>query len=261
MPRVARETRPRVVRPALDATAIVLALCAVGGCTSAMPLLAGGSTTHSELAALTAGGAARVPLGEARPDERTGEDTLADAASSGGVVPVVGARYGVAPHWDVGVFVAGTEARLEGRRELVLEDGSTRKALLLGAGLLGGYVDPDGLGDDHPVSGGRFGAEVPVVYAVEFGPVYDLWVGGRVGTEHLRGQLRPAPSAGGTGLVDASATNLRAGAVVGLGAGFRRLQAQLEVTAYYQAWVGAPRGTALGNGVVLVPAFALRVRL
>lgn len=238
----------------------VLALCA--GCSSAMPLLAGGATTNDGRGAATVGGAARVPVGAARPD--AAEGTLAHAAGAGGVVPVAGARVGVARHWDVGLFAAGTDFRLETRHEIVLdEEGSTRPSVLLGAGLLAGYLDDDGLGADAPASGGRVGVEVPVAWVVEFGPVYDLWLGVRMAAEHVRGQLRPRVPAGDppAAPVTASATSLRAGGVVGLGAGFRRLHAQIELTAYYEAWVGEPTGSGLGNGLVLVPAFALRLRL
>ncbi|MFW6051966.1 MAG: hypothetical protein ACODAU_12385 [Myxococcota bacterium] len=235
---------------------MLAALLPLAGCTSAMPLLAGGGTTQQGLAAATAGGAARVPVGRARPDAPEG--SLAHAAGAGGVVPAAGTRVGVARHWDAGLFVAGTDVRLEGRREIVLEEASTRPSVLLGAGLVAGYVDDDGLGDAHPASGGRFGVEVPAVYAVEFGPVYDLWMGVRLGAEHLRGQFRAAPE---QPMRAASATTLRAGAVVGLGAGFRRLHAQLELTAYYEAWLGEPEDSGLEGGLVLVPAFALRVRL
>jgi hypothetical protein len=230
--------------------AMLLLLAAAAGCASAVPLLAGGATTREDTWAASAGGATRVAFGGARRRPAEGEAPYAGAVQ--GVVPVVAFRQGVARHWDVGLMAAGTDLRLEGRHEIVLREASTRPSVLLGAAVLGGYAG-EGVGAaDGAARGGRMGVEIPVVYAVEFGPVYDLWMGGRVAAEHVR--LRGDMAAG-------SATAVRGGLVLGLGAGFRRLHAQLELTAYYERWLGAPDATGLGGGLVLVPAFALRVRL
>lgn len=222
----------------------------LAGCASAAPLLAGGATTQEGRSAVTAGGSTRLAYGGARPD--TAEGTFPHAAAAGGIVPVVAFRHGVARHFDIGFMAAGTDLRLEGRHEIVLREDSTRPSILLGAALLGGYADSGGFRGEDRAQGGRMGLEIPVVYAVEFGPVYDLWMGGRVAAEHVR--IRSEPASG-------NATAVRSGAVVGLGAGFRRLHVQLELTASYERWVGAPDDSGLGGGLVLVPAFALRLKL
>jgi hypothetical protein len=230
--------------------AALVLLLPLAGCASAMPLLAGGATTQEDRTAVSMGGATRLAYGGARPEAPEG--TVSHGAAAGGIAPMVAMRHGVARHWDVGLMVAGTEVRVEGRHERVLREASTRPSVLIGAALTGGYAGSGGLRGDDVARGGRMGMEIPIVYAVEFGPVYDLWVGGRLGAEHMR--LRSEPASG-------NATALRGGAVLGLGAGFRRLHAQLELTAYYERWLGAPDGSGLGGGLVLVPAFALRVKL
>jgi hypothetical protein len=241
---------PAAPRPSAALPAALALLLPLAGCASAGPLLAGGATTPEDRSAVTVGGATRLAYGGARPD--AAEGTLPHAAAGQGVVPVAAFRHGVARHFDIGFMAAGTDLRLEGRHEIVLKEAATRPSVLLGAALLGGYADSGGFRGEDRAQGGRMGVEIPVVYAVEFGPVYDLWMGGRLAAEHMR--IRSGQAAG-------HATALRSGLVVGLGAGFRRLHAQLELTAYYERWVGAPDDSGLGGGLVLVPVFALRVKL
>jgi hypothetical protein len=243
-----------------------LAAAFVTGCAPAVPSLAGGSTTPFARGDALTGAAARIPLGKDRvPNPAPSRSALGASAGSGGVVPVVGGRYGLARHLDVGLTVAGTNGRLSLRREIVLEEAITRPTVLVGAGVTAGYVEGEG---DQDGAGWRAGVEVPLLYAVEFGAVYELWTGLRAGAEHLRGDFTATDGARGTtGLEDAHATSVRAGATLGLALGLRRFHALVEVTASYEHWWGAHGSASEGSGVVndggfvLVPAFALRLRI
>jgi hypothetical protein len=172
---------------------------------------------------------------------------------------VVGGRYGLTDAWDLGLLVGGTTARAEVRREWPLKEDITRPAVVLGMGLVAGWVPGDGLGEGQQGDGFRLGGELPLLYAVEFGGVYDVWAGARFGIEHVRG---PFALSSAEASADASATALRPGAVLGMGVGLRRVHALLELSAYYEHWMGQHGPVDLdGGGVVLVPAFALRVRI
>lgn len=237
--------------PALGITTTLLC-----GCASALPSMAGGSAVPEGRGDVIIGGSARVPVGQQSvpaSDDGAGS-SFGRAAGGGGIVPVGVVRWGLAERWDLGLTVAGTEARLGVRHERVLEQAVTRPSVLLGAAVTGGWIDDPGGGDGW---GWRLGGELPLLYAVEFGGVYDLWLGGRVGAEHVRGDFTL-----GTSTAAVEATALRAGPVLGLAAGFRRLHVLLELTTYYEGWLGDHRSLGIDDtGWVLVPSFGIRLRL
>lgn len=226
------------------------------GCAGPIPSLGGGSTTPAHRTDLALGGAVRVPTGELR-------DVPGPARSStrgNGIVPVAAVRHGVSRGWDVGLSVAGTTLRTELRHEKVLRHGSTRPSYVFAVAPYVGVLseDEEGSGD-----GLRFGVDLlPLAYSVDFGGVYELWVGPRLGVEHVRGDyaLDGATRA-------ARAWGVRAGAILGLGLGFRRVHVLFELSAYYERWSGdhgegsASAQSLDAQGLVLEPAFALRVRL
>jgi hypothetical protein len=50
--------------------------------------------------------------------------------------------------------------------------------------------------------------------------------------------------------------------VLGLAFGFRHVHAMLELSALYERWSGDAAGASFAtDGLVLVPAFALRIRI
>lgn len=220
------------------------------GCAPAVPLLAGGSTAPRGRADVALGGAFRVPFGDLAADAGDG---LAGSSPSG-AAPVAAFRYGVARGFDVGAVAAGATARIEGRYELVIVEDSTRPVLLFVAGPTIGALEGDG------ASGVRFGGEGAAMYALEIAGVYDLWIGVRAGIERVDGDAARGDEAGT--IASLGATGVRAGPVIGLATGFRRVHALVELSAFYESWSGEHGGAnASASGFVLVPAFALRLRI
>lgn len=233
--------------------ALAMLLLLGTGCATAMPTLSGASTTPHARTDLMVGGAARVPLANLR-ERGPMESRYREAAESGGVVPVAAFRHGIGRHRDLGVTVAGTSGRLELRGETGVQEGSTRPAWVWALGLVGGYLpDHDGAG-----SGGRVGLDVPVVYGIDFGALYDVWVGARAQLNLLVGDFANAADTSARATVGMTSV----GAVIGMAAGFRRVHALLEVTVAYEAWFGSHGDQRITrHGLALTPAFALRVRL
>ena len=76
------------------------------------------------------------------------------------------------------------------RHEVVLEEALTRPTLLFGASVLVAYVgDADREGAETGAGGARARVDVPLAYAVDFGGLYELWVGARVGLEYVGGRF------------------------------------------------------------------------
>lgn len=234
----------------------VASLLLSSACAVAPPALTGGSTTPNRRGDVLAGGAARVPFGDLR---EHGTPVATDSryrrdAQSAGIVPVVAARYGLAHDVDLGLMVAGATLRAELRREHVLAETSTRPSFVYA---LAPYV---GLIDGGDALGGRatrFGLDLPLTYAVDFGGVYEFWLGARFSAEAVRGRL-----ARDGALEHVDAGKLSGGALVGLGLGFRRLHVLLELTTAYERWWGHHGDQSVSRGgLVLTPAFALRLRI
>ncbi len=232
----------------------------VGGCASALPRFSGGSTTPRFRTDVALGGAARVPVGALR--SRDGVDAMMsryrDAARAGGVVPVAMVRHGVHRKADVGMMLSGTTLQLEARGERVIREASTRPAVVYGVAPFAGWI-PD---DDGQGAGYRLGFLVPVTYSIDFGGLYDVWLGGVAGAEFVAGDFATADSSS-VGFVQESAraTILRGGGVLGMAAGFRRIHALLEIMLGYERHFGEHGEVSLDRGgLVIVPAFGLRVR-
>jgi len=235
---------------------LLVSLLLSSACATAPPVLTGGSTTPHRRGDVLLGGAARVPFGALREpavpvasDGRYGRD-----AQAAGIVPVAAARYGVARDVDVGLVVAGSTARVELRREHVLAEGTTRPSFVYALGPYVGVVDG---GDSLGGRATRMGLDLPLTYAIDFGGVYEFWLGARLAAELVRGRL-----ARDGALEDVRAGKVSGGALLGLALGFRRLHVLLELTAAYERWWGDHGGRSVNrSGLVLTPAFALRLRI
>jgi len=233
---------------------VLLTLAALGGCATAVPSMMGASTTPKNRNDLGLGGAARVPLGDLKDPVvlDPGESQYRYAADAGGVVPMAYGRYGFAKNWDLGLMVSGSTVRLDVRYERVLAEGTTRKALVVGMAPYGGWI-PD---RDDSGRGGRVGFEVPFVFGVEIGGIYELWLGARGSGEYVFGDFQIAGSE-----QRASGAGIRAGPVVGMALGVRRIHALVELTAAYEYWFIDHAGTSLNRGgFVLIPGFGIRLR-
>ena len=166
---------------------------------------------------------------------------LADVAP-GGVAPAAFVRHGISRDVDLGLEVAGSGARAMLRGQV--GEGLVR--------FIGGFSPHVGLGHE----GGelaRVGGTVPLTLSIDAFSLYEVWVGVRVGVEHLFGN-----AAGST----VSMTGLRTGGVIGLGVGFRRLMLLVELGIDHELWTGRVSDIAIErSGLALTPAFAVRVRL
>ncbi len=239
---------------------VLVTLAALSGCATAVPAMSGGSTTPKNRTDLGLGGAARVPLGDLKdpvvPDP--GESEYRYAADAGGVVPMAYGRYGLGKRWDLGLMVSGATVRAEARYERVLQEGTTRKALVVGMAPYGGWIpDRDESPDrDGSGKGGRVGFEVPFVFGVEIGGIYEVWIGARGSGEYVFGDFQISGSE-----QRASGAGVRAGPVIGMALGVRRVHALVELTAAYEYWWIDHAGTSLNRGgFVLIPGFGVRLR-
>jgi hypothetical protein len=233
---------------------VTASLAAVGGCATAMPAMSGGSIAPKHRTDLALGGAARVPLGDLRDPAVVdpGQSEYRYAADAGGVVPMAYARYGIGRAWDLGLMVSGTTVRAEARYARVLREGTARSSLILGLAPYGGWIPER----DRSGSGGRVGFEVPFVYGVDIGGIYEIWAGARVSGEYVRGDFQLMGQQ-----ERASGGGVRGGPILGMALGVRRIHALVELTAAYERWFIDHAGTSLDRGgFVLIPGFALRLR-
>lgn len=215
-------------------------LCVFGlvllGCAPAFPSFSGGRTVPRGRSDLALGAAVRVPVGD-----------LADApmltdTAPGGALPVAFVRHGLGPDADLGLEVAGSGAR--GMLRGQLREGLVR--------FIGGFAPHVGVAHEQGDLL-RVGGTVPLTLSIDAFSLYEVWVGLRVGVEHLVGEV------GGNAV---SMTGLRTGGVVGLGVGFRRLSLLVELGIDHELWSGDVSDISIAtNGVVLTPAFAFRIRL
>lgn len=237
--------------------AAALLAIGLGGCAVAMPAITGGSTTPHLRTDLAAGGAARIASRDVRASANGVPELESnrDAVDANGIVPVAAVRYGLGERLDLGLVAAGTGFRFDVRGETVLRQGTTRVALVYGAGPSYGYLVPRGSD-----SGGahRFGLEPIVSVSVDFGGLYDVWVGPRLIVDGLLGRFEDATAT----LKDARGMRLDVGGVFGIAAGVRRVHAFVEISALYERWWGSQGGTTFDrHGLVLLPAFGLRLRI
>jgi len=249
---VSRDVAMRVIASLLLVTA---------GCAPAVPVWGGATTTPEGRGDVSLGAAVRVGLGDLDPAGAPAElAPYVETAQGSGVAPAGAFRYGVLDHTDVGVTVAGPLVRLDVRQELVLEESPLRLALLGGIGPYVGFLGGAGSGAEGE-GGTRVGADLPLLLGVDGLSIVQMWIGARVGVEHVFGHLD-----GGTGGAPAlsalSATGFRIGGVFGLALGFRRLHVMVELTGGWETWSGDLGASPLSvSGVVLTPAFALRYRI
>ncbi|MBW2508618.1 MAG: hypothetical protein JRE81_08315 [Deltaproteobacteria bacterium] len=233
---------------------VLVSAAALGGCATAVPAMIGASTTPNNRTDVGFGGAARVPLGELKDPAviDPGDSQYRYAADAGGVVPMAYGRYGLADRWDLGLMVSGATVRAEVRYERVLTEGTTRKALVVGMAPYGGWIAER----DQSGGGGRVGFEVPFAFGVEIGGIYEIWLGARGSGEYVFGDFQIAGSE-----QRASGAGLRAGPVVGMALGIRRIHVLVELTAAYEHWFIDHAGTSLDRGgFVLIPGFGVRLR-
>ncbi len=233
---------------------MIAPLAALQGCATAMPAMSGGTTTPEHRTDFAFGGAARIPLGDLKDPAMLdpGQSEYRYAADAGGVVPMVYGRYGIARAWDLGLMVSGTTVRVEARYQRLLRDGTTRSSLIVGLAPYGGWIPER----DDSGQGGRAGFEVPFVYGVDIGGIYEIWAGIRASGEYVFGDFQIVGSE-----QRASGGGVRAGPLIGMALGIPRIHVLIELSAAYERWFIDHAGTSLDRGgFVLIPGFGVRLR-
>lgn len=227
---------------------LVVALSILAGCATAEPILAGGRTTPRDRSDLGLGGAVRVPIGDLAPDQTgapSDASSLMTFGAPSGAAPVAFVRHGVTNDVELGAEVIGSSLRGTVRGQIRL---GSLAHLMIGAAPTVGLI--------YDGSGGtavRGGGTVPIAITVDAFGLYELWVGARVGLEHVAGDVSGRS-------VDLS--GLRTGGVIGLGVGFRVLHLLVELAVDHELWWGSLGDSSIvRNGISLTPAFALRFLL
>jgi hypothetical protein len=175
-----------------------------------------------------------------------GEDELLVFGAPSGAAPTAFVRHGLSDQLDLGVEVAGSSLRGNFRGRIGL---GSLAHLVIGVTPHAGAVY-DG---NSNAAAFRGGALVPVALTLDISGLYEAWIGVRAGIEHVTGEL---------GESAVSLSGVRAGGVVGLAVGFRRLHVLLELAVDHEHWWGALGDQDVErNGIALTPAFALRLRL
>ena len=150
-------------------------------------------------------------------------------------------------------MAAGTTLRASVRKERLLEDGNTRRSFVFDLAPYGGWVPEE----DDSGSGARVGIDVPLTYGIEFGSVYEFWIGPRLGVETTWGDF-----ALGTQKENTRAVGIKGGGVLGMALGLRRIHAMVEITAAWEQWFVDHGGISVNRGgIVLTPAFSMRLRI
>ena len=226
--------------------ALVAAALLAAGCATAEPTFAGGRTVPRGRTDLAIGAAVRVPVGDlvAQPLPDDDQRLLAFGAPSG-AAPAAFVRHGLSDDLDLGAEASGSSLRASLRGRVPLGGFAH---LVIGLAPHAGAVYDGGAGAAF-----RGGALVPIAITLDLFSLYEVWIGARVGIEHVSGEL-----------VDraVSLNGLRTGGVVGLAVGFRRFHVLAELGVDHELWWGAlGTGAVERSGVSLTPAFALRLRL
>ncbi len=229
------------------AVALVAALVSLAGCATAEPMLAGGRTVPRNRTDLALGSAVRVPLGDLAPqaDHPDEASQLMTFGAPSGAAPVAFVRHGLSDDVDLGVEVVGSSLRGTLRGQLAL--GSLAHLMIGAVPTVGALYDGAG------GTAFRGGGTIPIAITIDAFSLYEVWLGVRVGLEHVAGDLSG---------VSVGLSGLRTGGVVGFGVGFRDLHLLMELAVDHELWWGSLGGNAIQrNGISLTPAVALRLRL
>jgi hypothetical protein len=205
--------RPRLLRP----TAVLLA---AGGCGGGAPLLHPAQPLPADTVSFGAGlsgqfvssgadraidrgrAAAAGPLSDPAVAQAYAEGVLVHALLGPGISPWVSARVGLPSATEAGLTYTGRSIRLDGRYVLPLGEawalslGLGGSALLLhpdssAPGIQASAAEPGSGQAEFGLDASGWGGDLPVL--IGYQPVdgfVDVWMGARLGFEHISGDLR-----------------------------------------------------------------------
>lgn len=224
--------------------------------------MSGGRTTAVQRWDVALGGSARVAYAELQAEAApsASPQRVLALAQPQGVAPFGAFRKGLSSNTDLGVLCAPFMCRADLKFSHTLRDKHTWVGVMAAPGpYLGTLRQLDN--DAADVNGLRTGLELPLLLGVDFGGIYETWLGLRMSAEWAQGSVRLKDEVDST-QSDVSALGVRGGAVWGVGVGFRRVHALVELSAHYEWWDATVEdNNATLGGWVLTPAFALRLRM
>jgi len=205
--------------------------------------------------------AAGQPLTDPATANAYAAGVLAEVLVAPGASPWVGARVGLPSNTEAGLTYTGRSLRLDGRYALELDDAWTLSLGLAASGLLltpersppgfdpGQPTPSDSHAEFDPTARG-WGADLPVLIGYRmlegFG---DLWLGPRLGFEHLTGNLRLVSSDPASLRIDVRGTRLWGALVAGFSLGIPPLWLRFEVSAAYQRLSGTLKPAEPDSGI------------
>jgi hypothetical protein len=193
--------------------------------------------------------AAAGPLADPPTARAYTEGVLTDALLGPGISPWISARVGLPLATEAGLTYTGRSLRLDGRHVLSL---GSEWALSLGLGASALLLDPDSsapggaTGDESAATPAEFGldangwgADIPIL--VGYQPVdgfVDVWMGARIGFEHVSGELRARDGDAASTRFDASGNRLWAGTLAGLSLGVPPIWLRFELAGAFHRLTG-----------------------
>jgi hypothetical protein len=241
---------------------------AVAGCGGGAPLLHPAQALPSDTVSFGAGlsgqfvspaaehtidrgrAAAAGPLSDPATARAYADGALTEALLGPGLSPWVSARVGLPQSTEAGLTYTGRSLRLDGRYVLPL---APAWALSLGLGASAILLNPDSsapseAADAEPVSAPAefgldatgWGADVPVLAGYQaINGLVDVWMGARVGFEHITGDLRSRADDPARPRFDADGNRVWAGALAGVSLGVPPIWLRFELAGTYHRLTGS----------------------
>ena len=258
--------------------ALLLAAAWLGGCGGGVPLLHGAHALQEREVAVGAGFSGTFATGEPGDVALRARQPVASVGSEPGpapatsdvaratavlmtmspaVAPWVNARIGLRGDNEAGLTYSGRAIRADVRH--VFYDGSLAYSVGAGASWVAGIPNdvPPGAADLR-LDWRSAGVDVPLVVGWRsIAGIVKAWAGARGGLERVAGDVLLATPTGSS----STSMELRrwyAGALIGLGFGFRHVHGTIELDATYQSLSGSAGIYDVGvRGITLTPAAGL----
>jgi hypothetical protein len=205
--------------------------------------------------------AAGGPLQDPATAQAYATGVLLNALVAPGISPWVSARVGLPSSTEAGLTYTGRTVRVDGR--YVIPCGA-EWALSLGAGASAVLLDPDsttldstggeptGQEAEFGLDASGWGADIPILLGYQpLDGFVDVWMGARMGFEHISGDLQSQVDDSTSPTFDAEGNRLWAGLLAGFSLGIPPLWLRFELAGtYHHLW-----GEVTSGGVEPVPPF------